>query len=99
VSETTNKNVNSLLSSISGFETEVIKTGNAGEHVLSTPLAECLHYSTGYSIGPHQFIDIFEKFGGVVPSEHPQIMERMGSRYSRSKPETLISTNTKARPI
>jgi mannosyl-3-phosphoglycerate synthase len=99
VSETANKNLNSLLSTITGFETEVIKTGYAGEHVLSTPLAECLHYSTGYSIEHYAFIEIFEKFGGLAPSEHPQIMERLGSRYPRSKPETLIFTKTKARPI
>jgi mannosyl-3-phosphoglycerate synthase len=99
VSETANENLSSLLSSITGFETEVIKTGNAGEHALSTPLAECLHYSTGFSIEPHEFIDLFEKFGGLVPSEYPQIMERARSRYSRWKPETLIFTKTKARPI
>jgi mannosyl-3-phosphoglycerate synthase len=53
-----------------GFETEVIKTGYSGEHVLSTPVTECLHYSTGYSIEHYEFIEIFEKFGGLVPSEH-----------------------------
>jgi mannosyl-3-phosphoglycerate synthase len=99
VSETANKNLNSLLSSITGFETEVIKTGYAGEHVLSTPIAECLHYSTGHSIEHYAFIEIFEKFGGFVPSELPQIMERVGSRYFRSKPKTLIFTKTKAWPI
>jgi mannosyl-3-phosphoglycerate synthase len=99
VPETANKNLNSLLSSITGFETEVIKTGYSGEHVLSTPVTECLHYFTGHSIEHYEFIEIFEKFGGLVPSEHLQIMERVESRYSRSKPETLIFTKTKARPI
>ena len=76
VSEITNGNLNALLSSITGFETEIIKTGNAGEHALSMPLAECLHYSSGYSIETHEFIDIFEKFGGLVPSEYPHVMEK-----------------------
>lgn len=76
VSEVTNKNLNALLASITGFETEVIKTGNAGEHALSMPLAECLHYSSGYSIEAHEFIDIFEKFGGVLPSGYPQVMDK-----------------------
>ena len=67
--------------------------------MLSTPFTECLHYSTGYSIEHYEFIEIFEKFGGLVPSEHLQIMERVESRHSRSKPETLIFTKTKARPI
>jgi hypothetical protein len=76
-----------------------MKIGYAGEHMLSTPLAECLHYSTGYSIEHYEFIEIFEKFGGLVPFERLQIMKRVESRYSRSKPETLIFTKTKARPI
>jgi len=76
VSEITNKNLNGLLASISGFETEIIKTGNAGEHALSMPLAERLHYSSGYSVETREFIDIFEKFGGLVPSDYPQIMEK-----------------------
>jgi mannosyl-3-phosphoglycerate synthase len=76
VSEITNKNLNTLLATITGFETEVIKTGNAGEHALSMPLAECLHYTGGYSIETREFIDIFEKFGGLVPSEYPQIVEK-----------------------
>ncbi len=65
--------------------------------MLSAPLAGCLHYSTGYSIEHYEFIEIFEKFGGLVPFERLQIMERLESRYSRSKPETLIFT--KSRPI
>lgn len=76
VSEITNKNLNSLLAAITGFETEVIKTGNAGEHALSMPLAECLHYSGGYSIESHEFIDIFEKFGGLLPSKYPHVMDK-----------------------
>jgi mannosyl-3-phosphoglycerate synthase len=76
VSEVTNRNLNSLLASITGFETEVIKTGNAGEHALSMPLAECLHYSSGYSVEAHEFTDIFEKFGGILPSGYPQVMDK-----------------------
>ncbi|MEO9294682.1 MAG: mannosyl-3-phosphoglycerate synthase [Nitrososphaera sp.] len=76
VSEITNKNLNALLSSITGFETEIIKTGNSGEHALSMPLAECLHYSSGYSIEPYEIVDIFEKFGGLVPSKFSNIIEK-----------------------
>jgi mannosyl-3-phosphoglycerate synthase len=76
VSEITNRNLNSLLATITGFETEIIKTGNAGEHALSMPLAECLQYTSGYSIETREFIDIFEKFGGLEPSEYPHIVEK-----------------------
>lgn len=75
VSETTNRYLNSLLSSITGFGTEVIKTGNAGEHALSMPLAESLQYSSGYSVEPYEFIDIFEKFG-VTPTKYPSVEEK-----------------------
>jgi mannosyl-3-phosphoglycerate synthase len=40
------------------------------------PLAECLHYSTGYSIECNEFIDIFEKFGGILPSAYPKVMDK-----------------------
>jgi mannosyl-3-phosphoglycerate synthase len=76
ISEVTNKYLNTLLSHISGFETEVIKTANSGEHALSMPLAECLHFSSGYSVEPYEFLDILEKFGGLLPSEYPEIMEK-----------------------
>jgi len=77
ISEITNKYINSLLSHITGFETEIIKTANSGEHALSMPLAEQLHYSSGYSIEAHELIDIFEKFGGLIPSEgYSRVVEK-----------------------
>jgi mannosyl-3-phosphoglycerate synthase len=76
VSEITNGYLNSLLSSVTGFETDIIKTGNSGEHALSMPLAECMHYSSGYSIEPYEFVDVFEKFGGVMPSKYPNVVEK-----------------------
>jgi mannosyl-3-phosphoglycerate synthase len=76
VSEVTNKNLNAMLSGVTGFETEVIKTGNSGEHALSMPLAECLHYSSGYSIEPFEIVDIFEKFGGLLPSQYRNAIEK-----------------------
>jgi mannosyl-3-phosphoglycerate synthase len=76
VSEITNKNLNALLSSITGFETEIIKTGNSGEHAFSMPLAECLHFSSGYSVEPYEVVDIFEKFGGLIPSPFTRIGEK-----------------------
>jgi len=66
VSEITNKFLNSLLSHITGFDTEIIKTANSGEHALSMPLAERLHFSGGYSIESHEIIDILEKFAGLT---------------------------------
>ena len=63
VSETTNKYLNLLISTCAGFETRVVITGNAGEHALTTKLADILSYSTGYSIEPYHFVYLFDQFG------------------------------------
>lgn len=74
VSEITNRYLNSILSHATGFDTEIVKTANSGEHALSMPLAERLHFSGGYSIEIHEIIDILEKFAGLsesMPSSPP----------------------------
>lgn len=71
VSEITNRCMNSLISSKTGFETEIIKTGNAGEHAMSLRLAEILPYASGYAVEPQELVSIFEGFGGVLPMAHP----------------------------
>ncbi len=76
VSEVTNRYLNAMLSHITGFETEVIRTANSGEHALTMPLAECLHFSSGYSVEPYELIDILEQFGGLLPSVYPEVMEK-----------------------
>jgi len=63
VSETTNKYLNLLISTHTGFETGVVITGNAGEHALTTKLADIMSYSTGYSVEPYHFIYLFDKCG------------------------------------
>jgi mannosyl-3-phosphoglycerate synthase len=67
-SRSTNQLLNSLLAEYTGFETEIIKTGNAGEHALTMELAMQLRYSSGYSIEPYHFINLFEQFGGLPGS-------------------------------
>jgi len=71
VSEITNRCMNSLISNKTGFETEIIKTGNAGEHAMSLRLAEILTYASGYAVEPQELISIFEGFGGILPMVHP----------------------------
>lgn len=67
ISQTSNKYLNALISSITGTQNDIIATGNAGEHALSMPLAENLSYSSGYSVEPYEFINILEKYGGLLP--------------------------------
>ena len=66
VSATTNRYLNLLLSICTGFETEVVLTGNAGEHALTTDLADIMKYSTGYSVEPYHFVYLFDEFGQKV---------------------------------
>jgi len=71
VSEITNRCMNSLISDKTGFETEIIKTGNAGEHAMSLRLAEILTYASGYAVESQELISIFEGFSGILPIVHP----------------------------
>ena len=66
VSETTNKYLNKLISSFSGFETEVVKTGNSGDHAMSMKLAELLEFSPEFAIETEEIVNVLEQFGGVL---------------------------------
>jgi mannosyl-3-phosphoglycerate synthase len=71
----TNEYLNRLISYSSGFETEVIKTGNSGEHAMSLDLAMLLDYAPGYAVETYHFINLLEKFGGIEPSPYPRVMK------------------------
>lgn len=75
-SEVTNRFLNLLVSHYSGFGTEVIKTGNAGEHAFTMELGERLSFASGYAVEPYQYIQMLELFGGVHPSPHPEVMDK-----------------------
>lgn len=77
VSEITNKYMNALISDKTGFETEIIKTANAGEHAMTIKLAEILPYASGYAVEPQELISIFEGFGGILPTAH-QVAAKQG---------------------
>lgn len=71
-SRNTNRFLNALLAEYTGFETEIIKTGNAGEHALTMDLAMQLRYSSGFSIEPYHYINLFEQFGGLPGTALPE---------------------------
>jgi len=73
-SEVTNQFLNRLVAEYSGFGTEVIATGNAGEHAMSLALGMRLRLAGGFAVEPFQFLDLFEQFGGVLASPHPDYM-------------------------
>lgn len=76
VSEITNKHMNSFISFNTGFETEIIRTGNAGEHAMSLRLAELLPYATSYAVETQELVSIFEGFGGVLPLVQSTVAKR-----------------------
>jgi mannosyl-3-phosphoglycerate synthase len=76
VSELTNHHLNSLISYYTGFETEVMRTGNSGEHCMSLKLAELITFSSGYSIEPFEIVNILEEFGGIIPTIHQDAMDK-----------------------
>lgn len=63
VSEITNHYLNQLMSEKTTFETNIMVTGNAGEHAMTIKLAEILPFSTGYSIEPYEIVCLLEHFG------------------------------------
>jgi mannosyl-3-phosphoglycerate synthase len=73
VSEISSKHLNRLIDSYTGFGTDIIKTGNAGEHAMSMQLAELLPYASGYAVETYEIINVLEQFGGVLPCTNPQI--------------------------
>ncbi len=70
----TNKFLNKIISYYTGFETEIVRTGNAGEHALSTELAMVLGYSSGYSIESYHYINLLENFGGLDTIPYKKVM-------------------------
>jgi mannosyl-3-phosphoglycerate synthase len=72
----TNRYLNELMSHYTGFEQEVIKTGNAGEHALTLDLAMMLDYSSGYSVEPYHYMNMLEKFGGLSEPAFPEVMRK-----------------------
>lgn len=75
-SEITNDFLNRLLAEYSGFGTEAIITGNAGEHAMSLELGLRMRMAGGFAVEPFQFVELFEQFGGVLPALHTEVMSR-----------------------
>ena len=50
--------LNRLLTHYTGYETEIIKTGNAGEHALTMSLALQLDFASGYGIETNHFVEL-----------------------------------------
>ncbi len=75
VSEITNRYMNMLVASITKFETDIIKTSNAGEHALTIDLADRIGYSSGFSIEPYQIVYLLEEYSGLKHPRFPEVMK------------------------
>jgi mannosyl-3-phosphoglycerate synthase len=73
-SEVTNEWLNRSVAEYSNFGTEVIATGNAGEHAMTLELGLKLRLAGGFAVEPYEYVDLFEQFGGVLESPHPEVM-------------------------
>lgn len=69
-----NRALNRLLTHFSGYETEVVKTGNAGEHALTMDLALNIEYAAGYAVETHHFVNLIEMWGGILPPKDTEEM-------------------------
>src|SRR4030067_3305107 len=78
VTAVSNDCLNHLIESYTGFGTEIIKTGNSGEHAMSMQLAELLCYASGFAVEPYEIVNILEQFGGIasasVASSPPHVI-------------------------
>jgi len=70
----TNEWLNRFLAEYSGFGTEVIATGNAGEHAMTLDLGLKLRLAGGFAVEPYEYLDLFEQFGGVLESTSADVM-------------------------
>lgn len=61
-----NRILNEVLSHYLGEGTRIITTGNAGEQVISLPLARILRFTGGFGAETGQFVDLLEQFGGII---------------------------------
>jgi mannosyl-3-phosphoglycerate synthase len=73
-SQITNEWLNRFLAEYSDFGTEVIATGNAGEHAMTLDLGLKLRLAGGFAVEPYEYMDLFEQFGGVLESTDPEVM-------------------------
>lgn len=80
-SAVTNRFLNALIGHYTGFETEVIRTGNAGEHALTLELAMQLSYAAGYAIETRHFVDLLERFGSILENPSREVLRQYVEIY------------------
>lgn len=76
VSEITNKYINMLLGRLTHFETDIVKTGNSGDHAMTMRLAEVMEFAEGFAIEPYELIYLIEQFSGLKPTKYEDVISK-----------------------
>jgi len=63
VSRHTNTLLNAILTRMRRIETDIVKTGNAGEHAMSLRLALSMEWAGGFAVEPYQLVWALERCG------------------------------------
>lgn len=72
----TNRFLNALIASYTGFETEVIRTGNAGEHAMTMDLALRMAHASGYAVETRHFVDLLERYGSILENPSQDVLDQ-----------------------
>lgn len=78
-SRVVNEWLNALLQQFSGYGTECIATGNAGEHAMTLSLGLKLKLASGFAVEPYEYIYLLESLSGSsVVEEKPEPTKKKG---------------------
>jgi mannosyl-3-phosphoglycerate synthase len=83
-SRVVNEWLNDLLQHFSGFGTDCIITGNAGEHAMTMSLGMKLELASGFAVEPNEYIYMLENLSGQLP-------QRQSEREGGAGPPSEIS--------
>ncbi|TLS27367.1 hypothetical protein PpBr36_05480 [Pyricularia pennisetigena] len=70
-SRVTNRWLNRLLAEVGAKNSDIIATGNAGEHAMSIELATKMRFAGGFAVEPFQYLDLLEQFGSSREADAP----------------------------
>lgn len=74
--------LNNLLQHLTGYGTEIVKTGNAGEHCMTMSLGMKLQLAGGFAVEPYEYIFMLEKLSGLLDHDDETPRARSPSQIS-----------------
>jgi mannosyl-3-phosphoglycerate synthase len=83
-SRVVNEWLNTLLQQFSGYGTECIATGNAGEHAMTLSLGLKLKLASGFAVEPYEYIYLLESLSGHGASEQSDLAKKKSQQQQQS---------------